>query len=76
MPPSKFMIVLNSVASDLQASARLAGDVRSRFRLSMDFVLSRPIGLVPRSQRNRVREVRLRGNIKIRWASFWISGQT
>jgi len=33
----------------------------------MDFVLSRLIGLVPRGQRNRVREVRLRGGIKIRY---------
>jgi FkbM family methyltransferase len=61
------MTVLNTFASDLRASVRLAADVRSRFRLSMDFALSRLIGLVPRGQRNRVREVRLRGDIKIRY---------
>ena len=53
--------------SDLRASVRLAADARSRFRLAMDFALSRFIRVVPRSQRNRVREVRLRGDIKIRY---------
>ena len=67
MPPSRFITVLSTVVSDLRASVWLAADLRSRFQLSMDFVLSRFIGLVPRSQRNRVREVRLRGDIKIRY---------
>jgi FkbM family methyltransferase len=67
MPPSRFITVLNIFASDLRASVRIAADARSRFQLGMDFVLSRIIGLVPRGQRNRVREVRLRGDIKIRY---------
>lgn len=53
--------------SDLRATAKLAADARSRFRLSMDLVLSRFIGLVPRALRDRVREVRLRRDIKIRY---------
>jgi FkbM family methyltransferase len=61
------MTFLNNFASDLRASARLAADAPSRFRLSMDFALSRLIGLVPRGQRNRVREISLRGDIKIRY---------
>jgi FkbM family methyltransferase len=67
MPPSSFITALNTFASDLRGSVRFAADARSRFQLSMDFVLSRLIGLVPRGQRNRVREVRLRGDIKIRY---------
>src|SRR5580658_2154461 len=67
MPPSRSMIVLNTLVSDLRASAKLAADARSRFRLSMDLVLSRLIGLVPRVLRDRVREVRLRGDVKIRY---------
>jgi FkbM family methyltransferase len=61
------MTVLNAVVSDLRASARLAADTRSRFRLSLDYALSRLIGLVPRARRERVREVRLHGDIKIRY---------
>lgn len=67
MPPSRSLTVLNILVSDLRASARLAADARSRFRLSMDYVLSRLIGLVPSGRRNRVREVRLCGDIKIRY---------
>lgn len=67
MPPSRFLTVFNTFVRDLRASVRLAADARSRFRLSMDFALSRFIGLVPRDQRNRRREVRLRGDIKIRY---------
>jgi FkbM family methyltransferase len=67
MPPSRFLTVLNTFVSDLRASVRVAADARSRFRLSRDFALSRLIGLVPGGQRNRVREVRLRGDIKIRY---------
>lgn len=47
MPPSRFLTVLNTFVRDLRASVRLAADARSRFRLSMDFALSRFIGLVP-----------------------------
>jgi FkbM family methyltransferase len=67
MQPSRFISVLTTFASDLRASVRLAADVRSRFRLSTDFVLSRLISLVPKAQRSRVREIRLRGDIKIRY---------
>lgn len=67
MPPSRFLTVFNTFVRDLRASVRLAADAQSRFRLSMDFALSRFIGLVPRDQRNRRREVRLRGDIKIRY---------
>ncbi|SRR6266481_6376825 len=67
MPPRSFMTVLKTFVSDLRGSVRLAANARSRFRLSMDFALSRFIGLVPGRQRNRVREVRLCGDIKIRY---------
>src|SRR5271165_1212341 len=67
MPPSRIMTVLSTFATDLWATARLAADMRSRFRLTVDFTLARLIALVPRDWRNRVREVRLRGNIKIRY---------
>src|SRR5205807_5946082 len=52
---------------DLGARVKLAAESRSRIRLSMDFALSRVISLVPRGRRNRLREVRLRGDIKIRY---------
>jgi FkbM family methyltransferase len=61
------MTFLTAFARDLRASMKLAADVRSRFRLSMDFALSRIIGLVPKGQRNRVRDVRLCGDVKIRY---------
>jgi FkbM family methyltransferase len=67
MPASRFIGVFNTLVSELRASVRLAADARSRFRLSMDFALSRLIRLVPWRQRNRVREVRLHGDIKIRY---------
>ena len=67
MAPSSFIAVLQAFASDLRASVRHAADARSRVRLSMDFVLSRFIRLVPKNRRNSLREVRLRGNIKIRY---------
>src|ERR1700746_1357422 len=67
MPAGRFMTVLKTFVRDSRASVRLAADARSRFRLIMDFALSRFIGLVPRGQRNHVREVRLRGGIKIRY---------
>lgn len=67
MLPSRFMTRLNTFARDLRASMRLTADVKSRFRLSMDFAFSKLIGLVPKSQRNLVREVRLCGDIKIRY---------
>ena len=67
MRPRRFKTVLNTLVSDLRESVRLTADARSRFRLVTDFALSRLIGLTPRGQRNRVREVRLRAGIKIRY---------
>jgi FkbM family methyltransferase len=67
MPPSRLLTVLKTVVHDLRASVKLGADTRSRLRLSMDFALSRFISFVPGSQRNRLREVRLRGDIKIRY---------
>jgi len=61
------MTVLKTFVSDLRGSVRLAANARSRFRLSVDFALSRFIGLIPGGQRNRVREVRLCGDVKIRY---------
>jgi|SRR5580704_15794758 FkbM family methyltransferase len=67
MTLSRFMTLLNTFARDLRASVRLTADMRSCFRLSMDFVLSRLIGLVPGVRSNRVQEVRLCGDIRIRY---------
>ena len=67
MPSSRFVTLLNTLASDVRASMRLTADLRSRFRLITDFVLSRLIDLVPRGRRDRVREVRLHGDIRIRY---------
>jgi len=67
MSSRRFKTVLNTFVSDLRESVRLTADTRSRFRLVTDFALSRLIGLTPRGQRNRVREVRLRAGIKIRY---------
>jgi FkbM family methyltransferase len=67
MPPSRFMTALNTFMSDLRATVRVAADARSCFRLSVDLAFSRLIGLVPKSQRNHVRQVHLRGDIKIRY---------
>lgn len=61
------MTGLKAFVSDLRGSVRLAANAQSRFRLSMDFVFSRFISLVPEGQRNRVREVRLCGDVKIRY---------
>ena len=67
MPAKRFITVLNTFVRDLRSSVRLAADARSRFRLCVDFTRSRFIGLVPMGQRNRLREVCLRGGIKIRY---------
>jgi FkbM family methyltransferase len=61
------MTVLKTFAHDLLASVMLAADMRSRIRLSLDFAFSRFISFAPRGQRNRLRQVRLRGDIKIRY---------
>jgi FkbM family methyltransferase len=65
MPPGRSLTVVSILVNDLRSSARHADDARPRFRLGMDCVLSRLIALVPRIQRERVREIRLRGDIKI-----------
>ena len=67
MNPRRFLSALNIFVRDLRKSLRLTADARSCFRLSMDFVLSRFIHLIPKSYCNRVREVRLRGEFKIRY---------
>lgn len=64
---SSLLTALSTFVRDLRGSVRLAADTRSCFRLSIDFALSRFIGLVPRGQRNRLREIRLRADIKIRY---------
>jgi len=61
------MTVLKTFAHDLRGSVKLAADTRSRIRLTIDFALSRFFFLVPRAHRNRLREVSLRGDIKIRY---------
>ena len=65
MPPSKVMTFLKTFVHDLRTSVKLAADTRSRIRLSMDFALSRLNSVIPSGQRNRLREVRLRGEVKI-----------
>src|SRR5271155_2277735 len=67
MPSTKLITVLNALASDWRATFRLTADVRSCCRLATDFALGRVIGFIPRERRNRVREVVLRGNVKIRY---------
>jgi FkbM family methyltransferase len=67
MPQGRLLATLKTLGYDLRSTAKLSGNMRSRFRLSLDFVLSRIIGVVPRQSRNRVREVVLRENIKIRY---------
>lgn len=61
------MTALNTLVRDLRASVRLGADAQSRLQLSKDFALSRFIALVPRGKRNRLRDVRLRGDIRIRY---------
>lgn len=63
----RFLTALNTFVSDLRGSVRLAADTRSRLRLSIDFALSRFMCLFSRDQRKRLREIRLRGDIKIRY---------
>ena len=64
---SGFTSVLGTLMRDLRASVRFGADAKSRFRLSTDFVLSRCIPLIPMRERNRVREVRLRADVKIQY---------
>jgi FkbM family methyltransferase len=59
--------VWNAYVRDLRASFTFGGDAKSCFRLVMDFTLARFLSLTPRGWRKRVREVRLRGNVRIRY---------
>ena len=67
MPRVKLITVWKTIVRDLRASLRLSADARSRFRLGTDFILSRFVRLVPRGYRNRVREICLREDIRIRY---------
>jgi FkbM family methyltransferase len=61
------MSFLKVFVSDVRASFAFGADVRSRLRLGLDFALSRFIGLIPFENRNLVREVRFRDDVKIRY---------
>lgn len=52
--------VFHNIFAELRASAKISDDIRSQFRLSADFVLSRLLFALPRSLINRVRQVRTR----------------
>jgi FkbM family methyltransferase len=67
MTRCKFMTVFRAFRHDVQGSLSLAADARSCFRLILDFALSRFVGLLPKAERNRVREIRCRDNINIRY---------
>src|SRR4030088_919739 len=67
MPLGGYMSLLSIFVRDLRASVRVAADMQSRFRLCADFTLSRFTGLISRARRERLREVRLHGDIKIRY---------
>jgi FkbM family methyltransferase len=67
MQLDRYITVLNTLVSDLRATARLAADPQSRLQLSLDFALSRVISLIPKGRRNHLREIRFRGDIKIRY---------
>jgi FkbM family methyltransferase len=53
--------VFRNVVAEWRASAKLSYDVRSWFRLSTDFVLSRFLFALPQRLTNCVRQVRMRG---------------
>jgi FkbM family methyltransferase len=67
MRSGRFISLLRTFAEDILATNGIAADTRSCFRLSMDFVLSRFIWIVPKRRRNRVREVHLLGDVRIRY---------
>lgn len=67
MPLTRLTSILNALVRDVRWSFAFGADVGSRLRLSMDFVLSRFIGLMPKAQRKRMREVRLRDGAQIRY---------
>jgi FkbM family methyltransferase len=61
------MGVLNTFVRDMRGCERVAADTRSRFRLIRDFLLSRFIRPIPKIRSDRLREISLRGGIKIRY---------
>lgn len=63
----KIRTVLRTFAGDVRGTLSVAADAASRFQLIRDFALSRVIGLLPTSERNRVREVKFVCNTKIRY---------
>jgi FkbM family methyltransferase len=65
MRPSKFVAIFKGVFRDWRSSAKFSADARSFFRLSIDFVLSRIVRILPKEQYNRPRQVFLRDGIKI-----------
>jgi len=67
MRPVQIVAVLGTLACDLRDSVRLCADAQSLLRLSLDFALSRLLWLLPRRAHNRLREVRLRSDIRIRY---------
>lgn len=64
MWPKRFAKVFAEFAHDLRGSARLTADTRSFLRLGLDFALARLLWLIP-SLLNGLREIRLRGDIRI-----------
>jgi FkbM family methyltransferase len=67
MRPGRFISLVRTFAKDILATYSIAADARSCFRLTLDFVLSRFIWIVPKRRRNRVREVNFLGDVKIRY---------
>jgi FkbM family methyltransferase len=63
----KLITVARSFKDDVRGTISVADGLRSRSRLILDFALSRLIVLLPASRRNRPRQVRLRGDIHIRY---------
>ena len=55
----------HNVIAEWQACAKISYDIRSQFRLSVDFVLSRLLFALPRNLINRMRQVRTRDGATI-----------
>jgi FkbM family methyltransferase len=64
---NKIPTVLRAFAADVRGTLSVSDGPASRFRLIRDFALSRFVGLIPSSERNRVREVKFRGDVKVRY---------
>ncbi len=61
------MTALTAYLRDLRAIVRVGADMRSRFRLISDFTLAKFIDVIPNLPRDRPREIRFRGGVKIRY---------